>query len=213
MARDYKREAIAENEAQSAGFRWIQARVDAIRKNVSAHDVLRRNGIKLHYNIDREEQFACPFHGVDRHPSARVYPETVKGPSHVWCFVCRENWDSIALWKKFSGGEVKFTRTLTEIERTFGILPPERPPTAEEMVDYVDPEILAIDDMFDTCESRLRHSRKEMDMKSHLILGSILDRVRYQFENGALPSAKVKALLQQVLEKIGSKIRNTTPAA
>lgn len=207
MPRDYQGEAFQEHEAREAGKRWVAARVEAIRKNVSAHDILRRNGIKLRYGEDREEQFSCPFHGIDRHPSARVYPETVKGPSHVWCFTCHENWDAIALWKKFSNSEAKFTRVLAEIERAFGITPPERPPTAAEMADYEDPEAIKMEELFATCELRLRRSRGAFDMKAHLTVGSILDRLRYQFERGLLSNDKVKTVLQQVLDKIGARER------
>ncbi len=205
--RDYKGEAFQESEAREASRRWIQARVEAIRKTVSAHDVLRRNGIKLRYSEDREEQFACPFHGIDRHPSARVYPETVRGPSHVWCFVCHENWDAIALWKKFGGGESKFTRVLAEIERAYGLIPPERPPPAAEMADHVAPEVIQVELMFDVCERRLRTERSAFDLKGHLTIGSVLDRVLYQFQNGAISAEKTKAILQQVLDKIGAKVR------
>jgi hypothetical protein len=203
--RDYQGEAIQEGEDREAGRRWIQARVEAIRKGVSAHDILRRNGIKLRYSVDREEQFACPFHGVDRHPSARVYPETVKGPSHVWCFTCHENWDVFKLWSKFSGNESKFTRVLAEIERAFGIIPPDRPPTAAELADYVDPEVMHIEIMFDICEKNLRSYRAAFDMKSHLVIGSILDRLRYQFEHGAQSVEKTREVLQIVLDKISAR--------
>lgn len=205
MARDYKGEAFEENEAREANLRWIQARVESLRKGVSAHDILRRNGIVLRYSTDREEQFACPFHGVDRHPSARVYPETVKGPSHVWCFTCHENWDAIALWKKFTGSDAKFTRTLTEMERAFGIIPPVRPPTAAEMADYVDPDVTRIEMMFASCEMNLRSYRAAFDMKAHLTLGSILDRLRYQFEHGVQTIEKTKEILQQITDKITAR--------
>lgn len=203
--RDYKGEAFQESEAREAGRRWVQARVDAIRKTVTAHDVLRRNGIQLRYSEDREEQFSCPFHGIDRHPSARVYPETVKGPSHVWCFTCHENWDAIALWKKFGGGESKFTRVLAEIERAYGLIPPERPPTAAEMADHVDPEVIQVETKFAVAEDRLRLSRLAFELKAHLTLGSILDRLRYQFEHGAISTEKALGVLQQVLDKIAAK--------
>jgi hypothetical protein len=205
MTMDYYAQAIHESETRQAMRRWTQARIEGIRKRVSAHDLLRRNGIKLRYSVDREEQFACPFHGVDRHPSARVYPETVKGPSHVWCFTCHENWDVFKLWSKFSGGESKFTRVLGEIEREFGIIPPERPPTAAEMADYVDPATLRIEQMLVVCECRLRWAKEAFDMRAHLMIGAVLDRVRYRFEHGQLAPDRTVQVLQQVLKKIGAR--------
>lgn len=205
-ARDFYKEAQLESEARSGNLRWIQARVETIHKTVTAHNVLRRNGIQLRYSEDREEQFSCPFHGIDTHPSARVYPASVNGPSHVWCFVCHQNWDAIALWKKFSGTE-KFTRVLSEIERAYGIIPPERPPTVDELLNEADPEELECLQLFETCEFRLTHAKKYFDRQAHLTVGSVLDLVRYQFEQRRLSSPKTKAILRQILTKIGEKIR------
>ena len=207
--RDYKNEAFQESEARSSTLRWMQSRVDTLRKSVTAHDVLRMNGVTLSHSGDREEQFPCPFHGVDRHPSARVYPESVTGPSHVWCFVCRKNWDAIGLWKQFLGGsgDMKFSRVLFEMERAFSITPPERPPSPEEMEDFEDPEVVRVGMTFDLCEDRLKREKQSFDMKSHLMLGAVLDRVRYQFENGQLAVEKTKEVLQKVLDKIGARVR------
>jgi hypothetical protein len=114
----------------------------------------------------------------------------------------------IGLWQKFSGGgETKFTRTLAEIERAYGIIPPDRPPAQEEMADYVHPETAEVERMFDTCEHRLTLDRDAFDPKAHLALGVVLDRLRYQFENGVLSHAKVREVLGQVLTKIGTRLR------
>ncbi len=207
MARDFGREARDQVERQEASRLWVRARTDAVLKFVTAHDVLRRNGIKLKQSgADREEQFSCPFHGRDNTPSARVYPETVRGPSHVWCFVCHTRWDVIGLWKKFSGADPKFTRVLAEIERAFGIIPPEAPP-----IDYdvgEDPEIAEIILLFDVCERRLLSAKRAFDMKAYLTIGSVLDRLRNQFEEQTATYNTLKDTLQKVLDKIGEKERS-----
>lgn len=204
--RDFEGEARRETERDEASKRWVQARIDAIRKNVTAHDVLRRFGAKLRQSgSDREEQISCPFHGTDRHPSCRIYPETVRGPSHAWCFVCQERWDAIGLWRKFATHETKFTRILGEMERAFGIIPPEAPPI--EIEDEEDPELLEMDQLFDVCEKRLRGARESFDMKGFLTLGAVLDRLYYQVEEGRMKPAQAKPVLQKVLDKIGEKVR------
>ncbi len=208
MARDYYGDAVQESESRESSKRWMEARVVVIRKNVTAHDVLRKNGIKLNHSGDREEQFPCPFHGVDHHPSARVYPESVKGPSHVWCFVCRKNWDAIALWKQFSGGngDMKFSRLLFEIERAYGITPPP-PPPKPGMGEEEDLEVEQVKSTFEVCERRLSSAKESFEMKAHLMLGAVLDRVRYQFETGVLSVEKTTEVLQKVLDKIGARVR------
>jgi len=194
-------EEARERESREALYRWIQVRAENIRMGVTAYDVLRRNGIQLRFSTDREEQFACPFHGVDRHPSARIYPETVKGASHVWCFVCQEHWDCIGLWKKFSGAE-KFTRVLAEMERAFNIAPPDRPPSPADMAEHEDPEAIEVEQLMAFCEVQLARTKRYFEMKAHLTLGSVLDRVRYQFERGQIQSSKVKDVLTQIMLKM-----------
>lgn len=210
MQRDFYNDAVREADAREAMRRWVRARVEAIRNRITAHDVLRRNGVQLRYGGDREEQISCPFHGIDRKPSARVYTETARSPSHVWCFVCQQHWDCIGLWKKFTGEE-KFTRALAEMEKAYGILPPERPPTPAEMEDYEDPEVAECERLFATCESLLINSRPAFDMKGYLMIGSILDRTRYYFEQTSFSTEKTKTILQQVLTKITEKERAYVP--
>lgn len=206
MARDFNKEARREHDNRDASHRWIQARIEVIRQRVTAQEVLRRNGIKIRGTGDREEQFSCPFHGRDRKPSARVYPETVRGPSHVWCFVCQERWDVIGLWKKFGSSDAKFTQTLGEIERAFGIIPPERPPV-EYDDEEVDPELVEVDLLFDVCEKRLKDGRDAFDMKGFLVLSTILDRLYYQVEEGIIKPKKAIEVLKTVLDKIGERVR------
>jgi hypothetical protein len=204
MAKDFTKETLQESAQRDAAHRWIQARVEAIRKAVTVQDVLGRHGVILRGHGDREEQISCPFHGRDNKPSCRVYPETPRGPSHAWCFVCQERWDAINLWKKFTG-ETKFTRVLGEIERAYGLLPPERPP--EEVDDSLDPEIVELDMLFDVCERRLRAARDAFDMRGYLTLGSILDRLAHAVDSGSTKPSVAKPVLQRVLDKIGAKVR------
>src|SRR5574343_824433 len=111
MPRDFRREAEQEDSQRKLQRAWIQERVAAIRATVSAYDVLRKFGVKLHHaGENRIEQFSCPFHGKDTKPSARIYPAGPTGPSHAWCFVCQERWDAITLWRKFNDPTVPFTR-------------------------------------------------------------------------------------------------------
>jgi hypothetical protein len=168
---------------------------------------LRRNGIVLRHDSDREEQIPCPFHGVDTHPSARVYPETVKGPSHVWCFVCQEHWDAIGLWKRFAGTDTKFTNILAGIERAFGLVPPERPPSPSELAEFIDPETVAVEAKVSEVELDLSRTKHAFDMRAHLTLGSILDKVRYQADRAIISPVKAIEVLDQIEKKIIGKER------
>lgn len=204
MSRDYEREARQELEQGDAAKQWMKERVEVIHQRVTADDVLSRFGIRLRYNGQREEQFSCPFHGKDNKPSARFYPTSVRGPAHVWCFVCQKNWDCIRLWKEFAGFEGKFGALLREIERSYGITPPEAPRMAQEA--KVDEAAEEVKRLFAVADSRLCNalpSFKQLDdMRGYLALGSVLDRLDYGLKEGTVEMAKAKELLRRVLDKI-----------
>ena len=46
-----------------------------------------------------EEQFSCPFHGVDHKKSARYYKST----DSAYCWVCKEAWDLFSFVSKAEG--------------------------------------------------------------------------------------------------------------
>jgi hypothetical protein len=202
MDRDYYREAETELAQSDASRRWVRARIDAIHERITAHDVLRRFGVALRYGSDRREQFSCPFHGVDTQPSARVYPVSDRSPSHAWCFVCQERWDAITLWKKFTDFEGAFTQLLASIEKEYGLSPPEAPPSEGRKSD---PERIALQELFDVCESRLQSAKSAFDMRGFLVMGSILDRLHSQVESNEVPLRKAARVLRQVLAKIAEK--------
>ena len=206
MSKDYRKEAQNEDANRGAIRAWIASRIEQIHAHVTAHDVLRRNGVELKQGgSDREEQFSCPFHGKDTKPSGRVYPSSARGPSHVWCFVCQERWDAITLWKKFSGFEGKFTALLGCIERDFGLPTPEAPP--EGIEEPEDDEARELEDLFGVCERRLRTSKAAFNMRGFLKVGSVLDKLYAGVENGSVGSVAAKAALQKVLGKITEKAK------
>ncbi len=190
---------------QEVVLRWMKARIDTIHQRVTAHDILQRHGISLRYT-DREEQFSCPFHGTDTKPSARVYVESSRSPSHVWCFVCQERWDCIALWKKFEGFEGTFGRLLRGIERDFGITPPEGPPPEEAEAEE-DLALAELQHLCGICERRLRSAKPLFDMKSYLVLGTILDRLYTRVDERIMTPEKAKETTRLILDKIGAKER------
>jgi len=53
----------------------------------------------------------------------------------------------------------------------------------------------------------LKGARDIFGMVSHLTLGSVLDRLRFQVEGGRTSYPKAKVVLQSVLAKIGKRVR------
>jgi hypothetical protein len=206
---------MANDEAIKA---WYSMRVRAVHDKITVHDILRRNGVTFrHANTDREEQVSCPFHGKDENPSARVYPTTPRSPSHVWCFVCRERWDVITLWKKYSDGEGKsFHRLLSELEKLYGIPTPPVPEGAFDRggLTVTEQEKQAFEQYYQFCEQRLTGARDDyvrlQDMTGYLIAGSILDKVYYQVGEGLLPYKDGLDVLKRLIAKMGDRIRGVT---
>jgi hypothetical protein len=192
---------------------WYGMRTKAIHERVTAHDILRRNGVSFRHTGDREEQFSCPFHGKDESPSARVYPSSPRGPSHVWCFVCRERWDVIALWKKYSGGEKSFHRLLSELEKLYSIPTPPVPEGAYDKggVSATEQEKAEFDRFYGVCEQRLTGAREDyirlQDMRGYLVAGSVLDKVYYQVGEGTLSPREGLDILKRLITRIGERVR------
>lgn len=192
---------------------WYAMRTKTIHDRVTAHDILRRNGVSFRHTGDREEQFSCPFHGKDESPSARVYPSSPRSPSHVWCYVCRERWDAIALWKKYSGGEKSFHRLLSELEKLYNL---ETPPVPEGAYDkgsvpVSEQEKAEFERFYVVCEERLKGSREDyarlQDMNGYLVAGSILDKAYYQVGEGTMSPKDGLDVLKRLILKIGERIR------
>jgi hypothetical protein len=210
MARDFEAEARREVGQNDAAKQWMKDRVETLHSRVTAYDVLSRFNVSLKYGGQREEQISCPFHGKDNKPSARFYPETVKGPSGVWCFVCQQRWDCIKLWQKFSAHEGRFGSLLRDIELSFGITPPEAPSVVREKP--VDEEAEEILRMFAAAERRLLSAVPAFkalgDMRGFLAIGSVIDQLRFQMERRSIQKAKARDILRKVLDKIGEKERS-----
>lgn len=208
---DNVHKALRENDRKSATLEWMRQRTQTVKDNISAHDVLRHNGINLKYNgSGHEEQLQCPFHGKDNKPSARVFPDGARSKSHVFCYTCGNGkpWDVFALWKKFKGDdEMKFSLVVFELERAFGIIPPDGP-SQTDSVDTgpsdAEREVLSL---FEVCERRLLEAKPCFERKGYLQVGQLLDRIRYRFDNRTIPPADASTVLRQVLDKVGEKIR------
>lgn len=198
--------------AQQIRKDWYQERIQEIHKRVTSYDVLRMNGVQLDGSDARELQFSCPFHGIDRKPSARVYPESERGPSHAWCYVCQERWDVISLWMKFNGST--FGSAIAELERTYGLTTPPMPDGMREYTKPAEESLDAFNTLFEACERRLIGARPAYaqlnDLKGYISAGSILDKLHSKVMDRRMPASRAQEVLQQLLERIGQKMRAST---
>ena len=208
MPRDYHKEAEQEDSQKKLRKAWVQTRVEAILNRVSAFVILRRYNAQLQQSGEnRIEQISCPFHGKDNKPSARIFPASAKGPSHVWCYVCQERWDAIGLWRKYNDDTVPFTRSLMELERAYGLPTPEIPNVIDMRDAIRKQEYEELEKLLNIAERRLFNARDAFDMKAYLTLGSVLDKLHSRFEAETLQGISFRATIRKILDKIGDRCR------
>jgi hypothetical protein len=213
MAQDHRQEAEQEAASRAAWVEWNRQRVENIHQHVTAYDVLSRGGVEFKGTGSDEEQFSCPFHGMDRKPSARYYPEDAQSRSHAWCFVCQEPWDAISLWRRFHGGEeMSFTRALSGIEQEYGLEAPPMPSGAVSRQPEGSKDMAAFEALYEACEGRLRSGRPAYrqldDMVGYLSAGQVLDKLRYRVDKRQMTPEQGQGVLQQLLDRIGAKVRS-----
>jgi len=187
---------------------WYRQRVEAIHNVVTAYDVLRQNGIDISQAADdRAEQISCPFHGADKKPSARVYPDEGDSKSHVWCYVCQEpGWDAIGLWRKFNN-DMAFGPALKSIETAYGLDTPDPPKEIKTVeVTKEDEDLERFKKYYIACEDRLK-GRKTVyknlgDMTGYLTAGAVLDKVFFRVKWKKMTTDRAITVLQQLLDKI-----------
>lgn len=211
MAKIYTIDGLAEQSRRTAIHEWNKRRLANLHAHVSAADVLIRHGVSLQRNGEQPEQISCPFHGNDKKPSAKYFPADGNKHSSVWCFVCHEQWDALTLWKKFNGTE-RFTEILWQLERAFGVTPPEANgiPEAEEPYD---PMVDEVRQLFEVAERRLREYRDLFALEAHLKLGQILDHTQFYLDSRQITLETAKQRLTALHIKIKSKVKERAAAA
>jgi hypothetical protein len=205
------REAFQESEKSEVLSTWFRNRMDALRESVSAHDVLRYFHVSLHYEgSGHQEQISCPFHGNDRRPSARVYPQEGTSSSGLYCYVCRKRWDIVGLWKEFSGDPtMRFTYAISGLESAFGIIVPDAPSFEDlERDNGPSQRALEVAEVVNVCERRLRQGKSSFEMAAFFTIGRLLDQLHYAMNKGSLDLDEIERRARLLLDKIGEKIRN-----
>jgi len=214
--KDSLRESRQEAEAVEKRNQWYRDRIGVIHERVTAYDILRRIGVDIRQSSDdRPEQISCPFHGEDRRPSARVYPDDGDGPSHVWCYTCQKRWDAIDLWREFNGqmGE-PLGRTLLEMEQEFGVDTPDYPEEVRRRPEPT-PDQKAMQDFgakASLVNKRLIESRRAFQYTdrfgSFLRIGVSLDNLRAKVVNGRCPPGQGSEALDRLLDSVAEVVRD-----
>lgn len=93
---------------------FLSVKMEYVRDHLHYSQVYAYYG--LLWKSDSTHQISCPFHGVDKNPSARYYADTRK----IFCFACNEGGDVVWFVKKREGHKF-YGETLIFIAKEFGV--------------------------------------------------------------------------------------------
>ena len=164
--------------------------IKRIKKEVKILDVLDVLNIHIPKSSSKELQIACPFHGQDLHPSARIYWES----NSMYCWKCKKMWDVIELVR--DSKKLSFTGAIEYLIDKFSLSIVKNKKThytKEEVEKYQFIDYKALG------ENKLILSRKKMPFKKYLNYCSILDKINFLHEAGSENSLK---LIKKFINKI-----------
>jgi DNA primase len=75
----------------------VSSILSLLQDSISIYDLLDIENVS-YATKEKPCQIKCAFHGEDRRPSARVYPDT----NSVRCFYCNKSWDVITFWAEMN---------------------------------------------------------------------------------------------------------------
>jgi len=102
---------------------------------ISIFQALRDIGV----NVDSQEisfQINCPFHGSDKNPSARVYPET----NSMYCFTCKCTYDPVGVYAAHF--EITRGEAFSVLAKRYGIKSSSKHPNNKKSLDAVMADML-----------------------------------------------------------------------
>lgn len=111
------RQVDFDEKIAGTGKRNWAAVKQAVKDGVSIFEVAEHFGVKLQGH--RTQQLRCPFHGVDRKPSARIFSET----DSFHCWACGRDGDQI--WMAMEFLEEPFGKAISYLAKVFEIEAPE----------------------------------------------------------------------------------------
>lgn len=105
---------------QTRSKQELTERISNVNKAYSAFTALQEVGITIS-NPSNDESIFCPFHDNKNTTAARYYGSDQTVTPHVYCFVCKQRWESVAIFAKSK--RIKFIEALQKLEKRFGIIP------------------------------------------------------------------------------------------
>jgi len=92
---------------------YWETRIQNIHDGVSLRDLIDYFNVPCQ-STGEITQLHCPFHGNDRHASARIYETNT-----MYCWVCSKSWDVIGFVKDFK--HIEFAAACTFLEELYNI--------------------------------------------------------------------------------------------
>ena len=97
--------------------------MERINEEVSIYDLFDLANPPVRYVTQAKScQVSCPFHGEDKKPSARVYPDT----NSLRCFFCSKSWNPATFWAQANqwyteSGKLDIGRSLEDLATRYDI--------------------------------------------------------------------------------------------
>jgi DNA primase len=106
----------------------LKLRIEQCQREVSLLEVIRREHIRMKPSRDGA-QVACPFHGVDIHPSAHVYASS----NRFWCFACHRGHTVVGFFMRLKG--ISLFQSVEMLESQFKLKPVDVPELLKQVSD------------------------------------------------------------------------------
>jgi len=97
---------------------YWETRVQNIKTSVSMRHLVDYFNVPCQ-SVGDITQVHCPFHGNDKHASARIYETNT-----MYCWVCSQMWDVISFIKDYKG--IDFSASCSVLEEMYGISKPDK---------------------------------------------------------------------------------------
>lgn len=189
----------------------LQERIERIKKEIPIDTLLADLGYDVRPNAGyREQQFSCDLHGdgLDRKPSARVYPESASW----YCFACGKTRDAIDTVR--AKRDLSFIDAIRFLEKEYGLpyIPWDDPKPLldanqdKAYIKRVFENVPAYTDVLSILYSTLEHltQEREIEMGPLLTFWEAGDQVAYKVQEGIFTEDLGLQVVSNLLERLNS---------
>lgn len=167
--------------------------INEIKSRVPILDLISLFEINVRSSFGNERQCSCPFHGEDKHPSARIYVKT----NSMYCFTCKKSYDVIDIIREFK--KLSFDEVIEFIKINWT----EKKENRNKQIQKQNQFSLknhSFYDILNLTNNRLEDIKDKIPFEKYLIACNYIDRISFNFE--CSEDENLKNNLNQFLMKL-----------